>query len=93
MVKSECVFPIVSQAIGHLTSTPSRKSSADFVSGKNSTLHSTLVQSSPSKQVWKQHKTPENSGVAFGKTKAEGGDRRAKVLFIWYLSSLQRPPT
>lgn len=32
---------------------------------------------SPSKRVWKQLKTPENSGVAFGKLGAEGGERRA----------------
>lgn len=88
MVKSECVLPP-----GHLTSTPSQKSSAEFVFWKNSTLHSTSAQSSPSHQVWKQHKTPENSGVAFGKIKAEGGERRAEVLFIWHFSSLQRPPT
>lgn len=64
-----------------------------FFSGKNSTLHSTLVHSSPSKQIWKQHKTPENSGVAFGKIKGEGGERHAEVLFIWHFPSLQRPPT
>lgn len=37
------------------------------VSGEESTSPvPVLVQSSPLKQAWKPHKTPENSGVAFG---------------------------
>jgi hypothetical protein len=81
----------VSQATD--TSTPQRESSTDLDSGKKPTLHSpTQVQSSSLKQVWKEHKTPENSGVAFGKMKAEGGERGGEELFALHLSSLRGHP-
>lgn len=48
-------------------------------SGKKPTRRSALAQSSPSKQGWKRLKTPENSGVAFGKLQAEGGGRQGML--------------
>ena len=48
-------------------------------SRKKPTRRSALAQSSPSKQGWKQLKTPENSGVAFGKLQAEGGGRQGML--------------
>lgn len=35
-----------------------------------------------SKEVWKQHKTLENSGVADGKMKAEGGEKGAEICLV-----------
>lgn len=48
-------------------------------SRKKPTWRSALAQSSPSKQGWKRLKTPENSGVAFGKLQAEGGGRQGML--------------
>ena len=48
-------------------------------SRKKPTRRSVLAQSSPSKQGWKRLKTPENSGVAFGKLQAEGGGRQGML--------------